>query len=229
MVPPLRQGDGVFPSPVATGEGFGRGLSGDQPPQCLSSIEGCPMTTSADVTAGLHALGITAGDTVFFHSSLKSMGRVTGGPEAVIGGFLEAVGPTGTVVVPTFTLTERLGPFGSWVRPSDDPLDGRPDYRDPAPPARRPAELPPRSLGRRCGAARPHGHCSTAQCLRPPQSVVRCRLCTRQPLRSADALECLVRAARRGVPSPDHHALPGDDLGGCGAPPRQRGRTRGVA
>ena len=42
------------------------------------------------------------------------MGRVTGGPEAVIGGFLDAVGPTGTVVVPTFTLTERLGPFGSW-------------------------------------------------------------------------------------------------------------------
>ena len=72
------------------------------------------MTTSADVTAGLRVLGITAGDTVFFHSSLKSMGRVTGGPEAVIGGFLEAVGPTGTVVVPTFTLTERLGPFGSW-------------------------------------------------------------------------------------------------------------------
>ena len=72
------------------------------------------MTTSADVTAGLRVLGIAAGDTVFFHSSLKSMGRVTGGPEAVVGGFLEAVGPTGTVVVPTFTLTERLGPFGSW-------------------------------------------------------------------------------------------------------------------
>ena len=47
------------------------------------------MTTSADVTAGLRVLGITAGDTVFFHSSLKSMGRVTGGPEAVVGGFLE--------------------------------------------------------------------------------------------------------------------------------------------
>ena len=72
------------------------------------------MTTSADVTAGLRALGITAGETVFFHSSLKSMGQVVGGPEAVVGGFLEAVGPTGTVVVPTFTLTERLGPFGSW-------------------------------------------------------------------------------------------------------------------
>ena len=72
------------------------------------------MTATANITTGLRALGITAGDTVFFHSSLKSMGRVTGGPEAVIGGFLDAVGPTGTVIVPTFTLTERLGPFGSW-------------------------------------------------------------------------------------------------------------------
>lgn len=72
------------------------------------------MTTSADVTAGLRALGITAGDTVFFHSSLKSMGRVSGGPETVIAGFVDALGLTGTVVVPTFTLTERLGPFGSW-------------------------------------------------------------------------------------------------------------------
>ena len=36
-------------------------------------------TTAADVTAGLRALGVTTGDTVFFHSSLKSMGHVVGG------------------------------------------------------------------------------------------------------------------------------------------------------
>ena len=70
--------------------------------------------TSADVTAGLRALGIGHGDAVFFHSSLKSMGRVEGGAEAVIDGFLEAVGTGGTVVVPAFKLTERDGPFGSW-------------------------------------------------------------------------------------------------------------------
>ena len=81
------------------------------------------MTTSADVTAGLQRLGITVGETVFFHSSLESLGQVAGGPEAVIGGFQQAVGPTGTLVVPTFTLTERLGPFGSWYDHESTPSD----------------------------------------------------------------------------------------------------------
>ncbi|MGI5820357.1 MAG: AAC(3) family N-acetyltransferase, partial [Armatimonadota bacterium] len=47
------------------------------------------------------AIGIEQGDTVFYHSSLSSMGTVAGGPDAVIDGFLEAVGPEGTVAVPT--------------------------------------------------------------------------------------------------------------------------------
>jgi aminoglycoside 3-N-acetyltransferase len=71
-------------------------------------------TTAADVAARLHTLGVAAGDTVFFHSSLKSMGHVDGGADAVIDGFVEAVGIDGTVVVPAFKLTEREGPFGSW-------------------------------------------------------------------------------------------------------------------
>ena len=71
-------------------------------------------TTTADIAAGLRALGIARGDTAFFHSSLKSMGYVDGGANAVIDGFLDAVGADGTVVVPAFKLTEREGPFGSW-------------------------------------------------------------------------------------------------------------------
>jgi len=70
--------------------------------------------TRRDVTAGLHHLGIASGDLVFFHSSLKSMGHVEGGPDTVLDGFLDAVGEQGTVVVPAFKLTERIGPFGSW-------------------------------------------------------------------------------------------------------------------
>ena len=72
------------------------------------------QVSRADVAAGLGQLGIAPGDTVFFHSSLSSMGHVVGGPETVVAGILDLVGPTGTIVVPTFTLTERLGPFGSW-------------------------------------------------------------------------------------------------------------------
>lgn len=57
--------------------------------------------TVADVAAGVRSLGVAPGDIVMFHSSLKSMGHVEGGPNAVIDGFLEAVGPEGTVAVPT--------------------------------------------------------------------------------------------------------------------------------
>lgn len=57
--------------------------------------------TSAAVAGGVRSVGAVPGDTVMFHSSLKSMGHVVGGPNAVIDGFLEAVGPEGTVAVPT--------------------------------------------------------------------------------------------------------------------------------
>ncbi len=57
--------------------------------------------TATDVAQALGEVGVGAGDTVLFHSSLSSMGAVVGGAEAVVDGFLQAVGPTGTVAVPT--------------------------------------------------------------------------------------------------------------------------------
>jgi len=54
-----------------------------------------------DVAAAAATVGVLPGDTVMFHSSLSSMGTVVGGPDAVIDGFLQAVGPQGTVAVPT--------------------------------------------------------------------------------------------------------------------------------
>ena len=57
--------------------------------------------TREDVTAAAREVGVVPGDTLLFHSSLSSMGRVVGGPEAVIDGFLDAVGPEGTVAAPT--------------------------------------------------------------------------------------------------------------------------------
>ncbi|NPV08529.1 MAG: AAC(3) family N-acetyltransferase [Anaerolineae bacterium] len=57
--------------------------------------------TWQDVCRALQQVGVEAGDTAMFHSSLSSMGTVVGGPDAVIRGFLEAVGPEGTVAVPT--------------------------------------------------------------------------------------------------------------------------------
>ncbi len=55
-----------------------------------------------DIVTGFHSLGLREGDALLFHSSLKSFGYVHGGADTVIDGAIEAVGATGTVVVPTF-------------------------------------------------------------------------------------------------------------------------------
>ncbi|MEW6356095.1 MAG: AAC(3) family N-acetyltransferase [Planctomycetota bacterium] len=73
--------------------------------------------TRADVAAAAKAVGIVSGDVVFFHSSLSSMGTVDGGPGSVIDGFLDAVGPTGTVAVPAlcnWQPEEQRLVFGRW-------------------------------------------------------------------------------------------------------------------
>lgn len=59
------------------------------------------VITAADVAAAARTVGVIPGDTVMFHSSLSSMGRVVGGADSVIDGMLQAVGPEGTVAVPT--------------------------------------------------------------------------------------------------------------------------------
>ncbi|SDL61498.1 Aminoglycoside 3-N-acetyltransferase [Janthinobacterium sp. OK676] len=63
-----------------------------------------PHVTRAALTAGLARLGIAPGDTLFVHSSLKSLGYVEGGAPAVIGALQDAVGPQGTLLLPTYYL-----------------------------------------------------------------------------------------------------------------------------
>lgn len=60
--------------------------------------------TKDDIRHDLAALGITAGDVVFFHSSLKSLGHVEGGADTVIDAFLEAIGKSGTLVLPALCM-----------------------------------------------------------------------------------------------------------------------------
>ena len=64
--------------------------------------------TVASLKADLRALGVTPGMVVLAHSSLSAMGWVCGGPVAVILALQEALGPDGTLVMPTHTsdLTE---------------------------------------------------------------------------------------------------------------------------
>ncbi len=58
--------------------------------------------TREDLLRGFRDIGLAAGDVLFFHSSLKSFGWVDGGANTVIDSAVEAVGPEGTVAVPTF-------------------------------------------------------------------------------------------------------------------------------
>jgi aminoglycoside 3-N-acetyltransferase len=52
------------------------------------------------------ALGVEAGDTLFIHSSFKSIGPVEGGAESVVAALGEAVGPEGLVLMPSFNLVD---------------------------------------------------------------------------------------------------------------------------
>lgn len=57
------------------------------------------------IRSGLSDLGVTPGDALLVHSSLRSFGYVDGGADTVIDALLETVGDDGTIVVPTLTFS----------------------------------------------------------------------------------------------------------------------------
>jgi aminoglycoside 3-N-acetyltransferase len=61
-----------------------------------------PVTVGS-LTRDLQALGLRSGQVLLLHSSLSSLGWVCGGPVAVVEALLAALGPGGTLVVPTQT------------------------------------------------------------------------------------------------------------------------------
>ena len=78
--------------------------------------------TQERIGASLRALGLRTGDIVFVHSSLSSMGHVEGGADAVVDAFLDVLGPSGTLVVPTFTDFHKVA-TDSVFDPVRDPSD----------------------------------------------------------------------------------------------------------
>jgi aminoglycoside 3-N-acetyltransferase len=60
-----------------------------------------PLVTRDTVSRQLRALGVRPGEILLTHSSLSSLGWVNGGAVAVVQGLLDALGPDGTLVVPT--------------------------------------------------------------------------------------------------------------------------------
>ena len=61
-----------------------------------------PLTLEV-LVKDFHRLGVPRGGLLMVHSSLRSIGHVNGGAPTVVDALLEVLGPTGTLVVPTFT------------------------------------------------------------------------------------------------------------------------------
>lgn len=57
--------------------------------------------TVSSLASDLRSLGIDAGDTLLVHSSLRSLGWVAGGPQAVVDALQTVLTPDGTLVMPT--------------------------------------------------------------------------------------------------------------------------------
>ncbi|MFH1567585.1 MAG: AAC(3) family N-acetyltransferase [Gemmatimonadota bacterium] len=60
------------------------------------------MATRRQLVADLRRLGVSAGMDLMVHSSLSAIGEVEGGAETVVDALLEAVGPGGTLLMPSF-------------------------------------------------------------------------------------------------------------------------------
>ncbi len=68
------------------------------------AVDNAPLPrTRQSLADDLRALGVVAGMTLIMHSSLKSLGWVSGGPVAVIQALMDVVTASGTIVVPTQT------------------------------------------------------------------------------------------------------------------------------
>lgn len=63
--------------------------------------------TRASLVENFRALGVRAGGTLLIHSSLRSLGWVSGGALAVVQALLDVLGPEGVLVVPSQTASNR--------------------------------------------------------------------------------------------------------------------------
>ncbi|MFE9652537.1 aminoglycoside N(3)-acetyltransferase [Micromonospora sp. NPDC006431] len=99
--------------------------------------------TRASLAAQFRAIGVRPGGTVLVHASLRPLGFLCGGPEAVVLALRDVLGPAGTLVVPTHT-SDNSDPAG-WTNPPV-PADCWPVIRDELP-GFDPAVTPSRFMG----------------------------------------------------------------------------------
>ncbi|MEM1420863.1 MAG: AAC(3) family N-acetyltransferase [Pseudomonadota bacterium] len=71
-----------------------------------------------DLVRDLGTLGVRSGDGVFVHTSLGQIGRVIGGPRALIEALLDVVGPDGLIGMPGFS-TDAYDPVDLMTPPPE--------------------------------------------------------------------------------------------------------------
>jgi aminoglycoside 3-N-acetyltransferase len=76
---------------------------------------GRSLVTCGSLVAGLQQAGISEGDIVCAHVGLKPLGFVVGAGQAIIEALLQVIGPTGTLMMPTFS--GELSDPASWRVP----------------------------------------------------------------------------------------------------------------
>ncbi len=99
--------------------------------------------TKDKITKALQKIGVKKGDVLLVHTSLSSIGWVCGGVQALAEALLEAVGETGTVVVPAQS-GDNADPV-NWLRPAV-PVEWQQEIRDTMP-AFDPARTPTSRVG----------------------------------------------------------------------------------
>lgn len=72
------------------------------------------FVTRAVLGADLRALGLGPGDAVMAHAAVSRLGRLLGGPDALIGALGDAIGPTGTLLA-----------YADWDAGYEDLVDAR--------------------------------------------------------------------------------------------------------
>jgi aminoglycoside 3-N-acetyltransferase len=101
------------------------------------------LVTVEQLVEDLGALGIARGSVVLAHTSLSRLGRVVGGEQAVIAALLQAIGPAGTLVMPSQSW-QLCDP--EYLNDPDVPPDVWPLVRDHLPAYDR-AVTPTRTMG----------------------------------------------------------------------------------
>jgi len=75
-----------------------------------------------EVVKSFGRLGLKRGDVVLVHSAMRTVGRVAGGASSIIDALLELVGPTGTLVVPSYTFAHEAE-ADPIIDPRNDPAE----------------------------------------------------------------------------------------------------------